>query len=76
MLQNFKRHYYQFITDPALVLMLPFWPLYLLGLTLQHPALWCPAALIILGLAFWQKFCRVDIGRNFQALPVLPGGYH
>lgn len=76
MLQNFKRHYYQFVTDPALILMLPFWPLYLLGLALQIPALWCPAALIIFGLALWQKFCRADIGRNFQALPALPGGYH
>lgn len=76
MLQNSKRRYYQFVTDPALVLMLPFWPVYLLGLTLQRPALWCPAALIIFGLALWQKFCRADIGRNFQALPALPGGYH
>lgn len=74
--QNFKRHYYQSVTDPALVLMLPFWPLYLLGLALQIPAFWCPAALTIFGLAFWQKLCRVDIGRNFQALPALPGGYH
>lgn len=76
MLQNFKQHSYQFVTDPALVLMLPFWPVYLLGLILQLPALWCPAALIIFGLALWQKFCRVDIGRNFQALPALPGRYH
>lgn len=74
--QNFKRHYYQFITDPALVIMLPFWPVYVLGLIRQIPALWCPAALIILSLALWQKICRVDIGRNFQALPALPRGYH
>lgn len=75
MLQNFKRHYYQFVTDPALVLMLPFWPVYVLGLILQISALWFPALLIIFTLAFWQKFCRTDIGRNFQALPALPGGY-
>lgn len=76
MLQNSKRWYYQFVTDPALVLMLPFWPAYLLGLILQIPALWLPALLIIFALALWQKSCRVDIGRNFQALPALPSGYH
>ena len=76
MLQNFKRHYYQFVTDPALALMLPFWPVYVLGLIRQIPALWCPALMIIFGLALWQKYCRADIGRNFQALPALPGGYH
>lgn len=76
MLQDFKRRYYRFATDPALVLMLPFWPLYVLGLTLNRIALWIPAFFTLLVLALWQKFCRVNIGRNFQALPALPGGYH
>jgi len=76
MLQNFKRHYYQFVTDPALVPMLPFFLLCFLGSLMQSLTLWLPSFLILLVLAFWQKFCRVDIGRNFQALPALPGGYH
>lgn len=75
MRQNFKRWYYHFITDPALLLMLPFWPLYILGMRLSRPILWFPVLLILLALAFWQKFCRIDIGQNFQALPALPGGY-
>ena len=76
MLQNSKRWYYQVTTDPALIPVLLFLLLYALGLRLSLPMLWFPALLIALVLAFWQKFCRVGIGQNFQALPALPGGYH
>ncbi len=75
MRQNFRRQYYHLITDPALPLILPLFLVYVLGFGLPCPFLWVPALLLILALALWQKFCRVDIGRNFQALPALPGGY-
>lgn len=75
MRQNFRRQYYHLITDPALPLILPLFLLYVLGLGLSCPLLWVPALLLVLALALWQKFCRVGIGRNFQALPALPGGY-
>ncbi len=63
------------IVDPALPLILPLLALYGLGLGLSLPFLWFPALLLLLALALWQQFCRVVIGRNFQALPALPGGY-
>lgn len=75
MRQNFRRQYYHLITDPALPLILPLFLLYTLGLGMSCPFLWVPALLLVLALALWQKFCRVRIGRNFQALPALPGGY-
>lgn len=73
--QNFKRRYYHFVVDPALPLLLPLWALYAFGLARGCPELWVSALLALLALALWQKFCRIDIGRNFQALPTLPGGY-
>lgn len=75
MRQNFRRQYYHLITDPALPLILPFLALYGLGLGLSRSFLWLPALLLILVLALWQQFCRVEVGRNFHALPALPGGY-
>jgi len=75
MRQNFRRQYYHLITDPALPLILPLCLLYALGLGLSCPFLWVPALVLVLALALWQKFFRVGIGRNFQALPALPGGY-
>lgn len=76
MLQNFKRWYYQAITDPVLIPVLLLLLLYGWGFGIQRPAVCFPALLVMLALALWQKFCRFDIGQNFQALPALPGGYH
>ncbi len=75
MRQNFRRQYYHLITDPALPLILPLFLLYVLGLGLSCPLLWAISLILLLALALWQNFCRVRIGRNFQALPALPGGY-
>ncbi len=75
MRQNFRRQYYHLITDPAMPQILPLFLLYVLGLGLSCPLLWAISLMLLLALALWQQFCRVGIGRNFQALPALPGGY-